>query len=58
MGQMLNTFLPNRENPAISPISTTVKPFIGSLDSLMMQMERMVTRPELMRVAPTPAMYT
>ena len=58
MGQMFSTFLPNREKPAIRPISTMVKPLKGSPASLMMRMEMMVTRLELMRVAPTPAMYT
>ena len=58
MGQMFNIFFPNRENPAISPISTMVKPLKGSLDTLMRQMERTITRPEFTSAAPTPPMDT
>jgi hypothetical protein len=57
MGQMLNTFFPNREKPAISPISTMVKPLKGSLASLMMRMEMMVTSPALTKAAAGPAMW-
>ena len=56
MGQILKRFFPNREKPAISPISTMVKPLKGSLASQMRQMEMMVTSPALTNAAAGPAM--
>ena len=58
MGQILTIFFPNRAKPAIRPISTMVKPFMGSPASLMIRMEITITSAELTSVAPTPAIYT
>ena len=58
MGQMLRKFFPKREKPAISPISTMVKPLKGSPENLMRQMEIMVTSPAFTRAAPGPPMDT
>ena len=56
MGQMFRMFLPNRENPAISPRVTRVAPLTGSFTSLMSRTLISVTSPALTKAAPIPAM--
>ena len=58
MGQMLTTFLPNREKPDMSPTTTREKPLNGSWERRSITRVTAVTRAELTRAAPGPAMST
>ena len=55
---MLTKFLPNREKPDISPTTTGEKPLKGSPERRRIRVLMAVTRAELTRAAPGPAMST
>ena len=52
MGQVLTGFFPNRENPAINPTTTSVKPLAGSPELRRISTEGAVTTEELIRGCP------